>query len=60
MLTAPEKREVKRQLTIGTVANDDAAVGNDDDFDMMAILEAQEKEVAARDNRSKYRNHILE
>ena len=66
MLTAAEKREVKRYYIDAKAAvnADDDESGNDndnDDFDVMEILDAQEKEVAARSNKSKYRctKHIL-
>jgi hypothetical protein len=65
LLSAAEKREVKRYLIIDAVASDDDSDGkddeDDDDFNVMEILEAQEKEAAARENKSKYRctKHIL-
>jgi hypothetical protein len=68
MLTTAEKREVKRYYLVD-LANDDGD-GNesnddddddDDDFNVMEILDAQEREVASRSNKSKYRctEHIL-
>ena len=65
MLTAVETREVKRHyIDAEAAANADDENGDDnddDDFNVMEILDAQEKEVAARSNKSKYRctKHIL-
>ena len=53
---------MKRYLIIDAVANADESDGDEDeDFNVMEILEAQEKETAARDNKSKYccTKHIL-
>ena len=63
MLTAAEKREVKRYYIDAEAAVDDESGddSDDDDFNVMEILDAQEREVAARSNKSKYRctKHIL-
>jgi hypothetical protein len=45
----------------GNESNDDDDDDDDDDFNVMEILDAQEREVASRSNKSKYRctKHIL-
>ena len=66
MLIAAEIREVKRysidaKAAVNVDDDESGDDNNDDDFNVVKILDAQEKEVAARSNKSKYRctKHIL-
>ena len=62
MLTAAEKRKVKRyyiDVEAAVNADDDESGddNDDDDFNVMEILDAQEKEVSARSNI--YSNNVI-